>query len=67
MSFIYDIARTVLKVVFIRQLVRLQRHANVFRHITAYGGIFKAYFKVYCTKYYKINLFQSDIPKQVFY
>ena len=48
MLFISDIARNVLKKVYIRQMVCLQRHTKVFRYITVYGGkILKAYFNMF--------------------
>ena len=48
MLFISDIAWTVLKMVYIRLMVCLQRHTKVFRYITVYGEkIFKAYFIIF--------------------
>ena len=48
MLFISGIAWSVLKIVYIRRMVCLQRHTKVFRYITVYGEKrFKAYFNMF--------------------
>ena len=46
--FISDIAWTVLKIVYVGLMVRLQRHTKVFKYNMAYGTkIFKVYFNTF--------------------
>ena len=48
MLFMSDIAWTVLKMVYIRLMVCLQRHTKVFRYITVYGEEnFKGYLNIF--------------------
>ena len=68
MLFISDIAWTVLKMVYIRLMVCLQRHTKVFRYITAYGGgksLKRILTHLNCTKYNEINIRYSDVQKHV--
>ena len=66
MLFTSDIRWTVLKIVYIRQLVRLQRH-KVFWFITAYGGkhLKCILINLYWTKYIEITICHIDIQKHV--
>ena len=63
-----DIAWTVLKMVCMGFTVRLQRHTKVFWYVTVYGGKMLHILEyLYSTKYNKINIYHSDIPKHVSY
>ena len=69
MLFISDIPWTVLKMIYIRLMVCLQRHTKVFRYITAYGGKCLKSILTYldCTKYNEIDICHFDVQNNTSY
>ena len=68
MLFISDIAWTVQKMVDMRVMIRLQRHAKVFQYIMAYDGekcLKLILTHLDCTKCNEINIGHSDLQKHV--
>ena len=59
-------AYTILKIVYITLMIRLQIHKSSPMHYGLWGKIFRAYFNIFiCTKYNEINIGHSDVQKHV--